>query len=270
MKPNKPIRVIAVTAGKGGVGKTNVSVNLAIALANLKHKVMLFDTDLGLANVDVLLGLHPKSNIKNVVNGECSLRDVIVDGPSGIKIIPASSGTQMLTDLSVREHAGLISAFSELSNDIDTLIIDTPAGVSDTVTTYVQAANEVIIVVCDEPPSITDAYALIKIMNKTHNVNHFHVLANMVQSPAEGRSLFSKLQRTSDRFLDVQLDYMGEIPFDKSLRQAVKKQTAVIEAFPGSTAAKAFVTQAKKIISWPVNGELSNGLQFFMERLSRS
>ena len=154
-----PVQVIAVTGGKGGVGKTNVSVNLSLALADLGRRVMLLDADLGLANVDVLLGLTAKRTLADVINGECDLRDVLLQGPGGIRIVPAASGTQSMVQLSPMQHAGLIQAFSEISDNLDVLVIDTAAGIGDSVVSFVRAAQEVIVVVCDEPASVTDAYA---------------------------------------------------------------------------------------------------------------
>ncbi len=187
MNQPHPVQVIAVTGGKGGVGKSNVSINLSLALAELGRRVILMDADLGLANIDVLLGITSSRNIGDVLAGTCTLREVLVDGPGGIRIVPASSGTQHLTQLGALEHAGLINAFSELGDQLDVLIIDTAAGISEQVISFLRAAQEVLVVVCDEPTSITDAYALIKVMNKQHQVLRFRVLANQVRSEQEGR-----------------------------------------------------------------------------------
>ncbi len=229
-----PVQVIAVTGGKGGVGKTNVSVNLALALADLGRRVMLLDADLGLANVDVLLGLTPKRTLADVIEGRCELRDVLLLGPGGVRIVPAASGTQSMVHLSPMQHAGLIQAFSDISDNLDVLVVDTAAGIGDSVVSFVRAAQEVLLVVCDEPTSITDAYALIKLLNRDHGMTRFRVLANMAHSPQEGRNLFAKLTKVTDRFLDVALQYVGVIPYDESVRKAVQKQRAVYEAFPRS------------------------------------
>ena len=217
-----PVQVIAVTGGKGGVGKTNVSVNLSLALAELGRRVMLLDADLGLANVDVLLGLTPKRTLADVIEGRCELRDVLLQGPGGIRIVPAASGTQSMVHLSPAQHAGLIQAFSDIGDNLDVLVIDTAAGIGDSVVSFVRAAQEVLLVVCDEPTSITDAYALIKLLNRDYGMNRFRVLANMAQSPQEGRNLFAKLTKVTDRFLDVALQYVGAVPYDESVRKAVQ------------------------------------------------
>jgi len=266
VKP-RPIRVIAVTGGKGGVGKTNVSINLAVSMSEMGRRVMILDADLGLANIDIALGLHSEYDLSHVLSGERSLNEVILDGPAGVRVVPASSGVQEMAELSRAEHAGLINAFSEISDDLDVLIIDTAAGISDTVVSFSRAAQELVIVVCDEPASITDAYALIKLLNREYSVNRFRILANMVRSTQEGRDLYNKLYRVTDRYLDVMLNYMGCIPYDESLRKAVKSQKPVVQAFPRSPSSQAFKNIAKKADNWPVPAGANGQLQFFVERL---
>ena len=267
MRRAKPVQVVAVTSGKGGVGKTNVSVNLAIALAQTGKQVMLMDADLGLANVDVLLGLQPGPNLSHVIDGRCSLEEVLLEGPENVKIIPSSSGVQRMAALSAKEHAGIIHAFSELGMDLDVLVIDTAAGISDSVVQFSLAAQEVIVVVCDEPASITDAYALIKLLHREHGQERFQILVNMARTAQEGRDLFAKLVRVSDRFLDVTLSFLGAVPFDEYLRKAVQKQTAVVTAYPRSKAAMAFKKLAQHTDKWPVPDRARGHLEFFVERL---
>jgi flagellar biosynthesis protein FlhG len=262
-----PIRAIAVTGGKGGVGKTNVSVNLAVAMADIGRRVMVLDADLGLANIDVVLGLHPEYDLSHVLRGERSLEEVVIEGPSGIKIVPAASGIRQMAELSQAEHAGLIRGFSDLSSDIDVLIVDTAAGISDTVISFSRAVQELIVVVCDEPASITDAYAMIKLLYKEYGISRFRILANMTRSAQEGRDLFNKMCRVTDRYLDVMLSYIGSIPYDESLRKAVKSQKPVVHAFPRSRAAQTLKNLAKKADNWPVPDGASGHLQFFVERL---
>ena len=171
----KPVKVIAVSSGKGGVGKTNVSVNLAVSLASSGKEVMLMDADLGLANVDVLLGLNPAYDLSHVISGERTLEEVIVEGPNNIKIVPGSSGISRMANITPAEQAGLVHAFSELGHVLDVLVVDTGAGISDSVVSFCSAAQEVIVVVCDEPASITDAYAFIKVMSREHGVERFQI-----------------------------------------------------------------------------------------------
>ncbi len=270
MAAPRPVQVIAVTSGKGGVGKTNVSVNLAVSLAEAGRSVMLMDADLGLANVDVLLGLHPDKNLSHVMDGERSLEEIILHGPSGVMVVPAASGIKRLAELSTVEHAGLIRAFSELSHPIDTLIVDTAAGINESVVSFSRAAQEVVVVVCDEPASITDAYALIKVLSRDYGLQRFRVLANMAHSAQEGRELFSKISRVTDRYLDVTLEFMGVVPHDDYLRKAVRKQRPVVQAYPRSRASMAFRNLAQRTGKWPAPGGAAGHLEFFVERLIQS
>ncbi len=267
MTQGQPVRVFAVTSGKGGVGKTNVSVNLSVALSRLGQRVMLMDADLGMANVDVLLGLKPQWNLSHVMQGERTLEEVLVDGPEGLSIIPAASGISDMANLGQMENAGLVQAFSELSGRMDILMVDTAAGISGSVTTLAAAADEVLVVVCDEPASITDAYALIKVLSGQHRVQRFHVIANMVRSPDEGRNLFRKLFMVCDKFLDVTLQFLGSIPHDEMLRKSVQRQKPVVQAFPGSLSSRAFERLARELLKLPVRKELNGGIQFFIERV---
>lgn len=266
----RPVKVIAIASGKGGVGKTNVTVNLGVALATQGKQVVLLDADLGLANIDVMLGLHPQFNLLHVLNGSKSLSEILVDGPAGMQIIPAASGVKKMAELSPAEHAGMIQAFSELEQHIDVLLIDSAAGIADSVISFSRAAQEVIVVVCDEPASITDAYALIKLLSREHGVERFHIIANMSRNVQEGRELFDKIAMVCDRFLDVTLDFMGIVPFDEDLRRAVKKQRSVVDYMPRSKSAAAFAHLAKKIEFWPVSKAPSGHMEFFVERLIRA
>ena len=263
----RPVRTIAVTGGKGGVGKTNLSVNLGVAAAEMGQKVMLLDADLGLANIDVVLGLHPEYDLSHVMRGERTLDEILIEGPSGLKVVPGASGLQSLAELSPAEHTGLIRAFSELAADTELLIVDTAAGISDTVLSFSRAAHEIVVVVCDEPASITDAYAIIKLLNRDYGHQRFRVLANMVRSAQEGRELYNKMCRVTDRYLDVTLGFMGAVPFDESLRKAVKTQRPVVQAFPRSRVAQVFRSLAKKIETWPPPDGANGQVQFFVERL---
>lgn len=267
LKSPKPVRVIAVTSGKGGVGKTNVSINLSIALAQRGKRVMLLDADLGMANVDVLLGLHPHYNLSHVINGQRSLDEILVTGPAGIRVVPAASGVQLMADLDDAQHAGLIRAFSEINQSVDTLIIDTAAGISPTVVSFCKAAQEVLVVVCDEPASLTDAYAMIKLLSREHEIFRFQVLANMTNSVQEGRQLYEKLVKVTNRFLDVTLSFYGVLPYDEYMRKAIQKQKSVVEAFPRSRSATAFKNLAQKADKWPMPANATGHLEFFVERL---
>jgi flagellar biosynthesis protein FlhG len=202
-----------------------------------------------------------------VLAGTRSLRDVLVTGPAGLKIVPASSGVQRMAELSTSEHVGLINAFNELSDQVDILVIDTAAGISDTVISFVRAANEAIVVVCDEPSSITDAYALIKLLNKEYGVMRFRVVANMTRTPQEGTNMFNKLNTACEKFLDVTLQFLGQVPFDENVRSAVQKQKALLEFAPVSKAASAIRAIAQQVDKWPLPNAPTGRLEFFVERL---
>lgn len=266
----KKVKIIAVSSGKGGVGKTNVSVNLAVSMAKQGQEVMLMDADLGLANVDILLGLNTEYDLSHVIRGERTLEEIIVEGPHNIKVIPASTGRSNMANLTPAEHVGLINAFSEMSCAVDVLIVDTGAGISDSVMSFCGASQDVIVVVHDEPASITAAYAFIKVMSKKHNVNRFHILANMTHDAREGRELFRKLSKATDRFLDVVLSFIGAVPFDGKLRKSIQHQRAVVDAFPNSPSALAFKRITKQISNWTDNYQTDGQLKFFVERMIQS
>ena len=266
----KKLKIIAVSSGKGGVGKTNVSVNLAISMAKQGKEVVLLDADLGMANVDVLLGLNTEYDLSHVISGERTIEEIMVDGPSNIKVIPASTGISDMANLTPAEQVGLINAFSEISCAVDVMIVDTGAGISDAVINFCGASQDVIVVVHDEPASITDAYAFIKVMSKKHNVSRFHILANMTHDAREGRELFRKLSKATDRFLDVVLSFIGAVPFDGKLRKAIQHQRAVVEAFPNSPSSLAFKRITKQINNWTDNYQTDGQLKFFVERMIQS
>jgi len=265
---HRPVRVLAVASGKGGVGKTNLSVNLATALAALGEQVMLLDADFGLANVDVLLGLTPKQTLADVVAGRATLAEVILAGPKGVRIVPSASGKRHMAEMSPLQHAGIVQAVSTFDGPLDTLVVDTAAGINDAVLTFCQAAQEVLVVVCDEPASITDAYALIKLLARERGQLRVHVVANMVRGPVEGRALYDKLARVVERFLpEASLAYLGAVPQDEHLRRAVQKQKPVIEAFPASPSATALREIATRIHRWARPTSPRGHVEFFIERM---
>lgn len=270
IRTGRSVRVVAVSSGKGGVGKTNLSVNLALALSAQGQKVVLLDADLGLGNVDVLLGLYPSYNLSHVFRSEATLDEVMVRGPHDLRIVPAGSGLKELTDLTPAAHAGLVSAFSSMTEGVDTMLIDTGAGISSNVMFYARAAQEVIVVVCDEPASITDAYALAKVLSDSYGVRRFHIVANMVADHAHGRKLFEKLARVADRFLNVDLDFMGAVPHDEYLKRAVRAQRGVVEAFPLAKSAVAIRELAETLRGWPPTQGPSGYVEFFVEQLVNS
>lgn len=262
----KGIRVISVTSGKGGVGKSNVVSNLAIALSTQGKKVLVIDADLGLGNLDVLLGLSPLYNLNNVLNGEKTIAEIIVDGPAGIKIIPAGSGVQEFTSLGQHEKLKLLDELDMLEEKFDIMIVDTEAGISENVTYFAVAAQEIIVVVTPEPTSITDVYALIKLLATRYSEHHFKVLVNMAKDSEDALEVFRKLANVAGRFLDISLDYLGCVVKDDKVVEAVKRQKAVSELFPESEAANCFATLAKRVIENTRQTRLKGNIQFFFRR----
>ena len=263
-----PPKVIAVASGKGGVGKTTVSVNLATAIAQAGHKTLLLDGDMGLANVDVMLGLSPSWNLSHVLEGRCNLEDTILDGPGGLMVVPAASGKKNMAELSPAENAGIIRAFSEIQREIEVLIVDTAAGIADSVTTLSAASQEVIVVVTNDPASITDAYALIKVLSRDHGVQRVQVLANQVANLGEAREIHAGLERVAGRFLDVTIGLLGAVPYDDWLKSAVRRQKPVVELYPGAPSALALQAIARRIEGWVPPAAARGHLEFFVERLT--
>jgi flagellar biosynthesis protein FlhG len=269
LQPAAPVQVIAVTGGKGGTGKTAVSVNLATALARAGRNTMLLDGDLGLANVDVLLGLTPRCTLEQLLSGERTLEEIILQTESGVRVIPAASGVARMANLNAAEQAAIVRAFSHLPGPLDVLIVDTAPGINPSVLQFCQAAQQVLVVLRDEPTSLTDAYALIKVLSRNHGVRRFRVLANMIRRAGQGEGVFRRLQRVTDRYLEAALEYVGEIPEDGALSKAVQAQRPLLEAFPFSPAAQAFTRIADATQRWPVPDGPSGRVEFFLERMLR-
>ncbi len=263
----RPVRVSAVTGGKGGVGKTSVAVNRATALSRRGRRVVLLDGDLGLANADVLLGLSPTYTLADVLSGERSLEEVLIQTPQGFHLLPAASGCADLAQLGAEEHLALVRAFSSLPMQVDHLIVDTAPGLSHGVLQLSQAAQHVVVVLCDEPASLTDAYALVKVLSRSHGVRRFFVLANQIRGERSGRELFERFARVTARFLDVTLEFAGEVPADEAVRRSIREQRTVLEAYPGSPAARAFKKLAGYADTWPIPQGPRGNIEFFVERL---
>ena len=267
--PGRIVRVVAVTSGKGGVGKTNVTANLAVALAHLGRRVMVLDADLGLGNLDVLLGLTPKFSLAHVLSGQRRLREVLVPGPGGITVLPAGSGFQDLTALSDHQIRELQSEMDELQEQTDILLIDTGAGIGRNVTSFATMAQDIIVVAAPEPTSLTDAYALMKVLSTQYGERRFRLLVSMTRSPTDGRDVYRKLSLVAERFLHISMDFLGSIPFDPRLAEAVCQQRPLVELYPQSKAAQAFLNLAHDLAAWPLPESPKGGLQFFWQSLLR-
>ena len=267
--PGRIVRVVAVTSGKGGVGKTNVTANLAVALAHLGRRVMVLDADLGLGNLDVLLGLTPSFSLADVLSGQRRLREVLVPGPGGITVLPAGSGFQNLTALSDHQIRELQSEMDELQEQTDILLIDTGAGIGRNVTSFATMAQDIIVVAAPEPTSLTDAYALMKVLSTQYGERRFRLLVSMTRTPTDGQDVYRKLSLVAERFLHISINFLGSIPFDPRLAEAVCQQRPLVELYPQSKAAQAFLGLAHDLAEWPLPESPKGGLQFFWQSLLR-
>lgn len=261
----KFIKTIAVTSGKGGVGKSNIVANLAIHLRKMGKEVVILDADLGLSNIDVLFQLAPKYNLRHVLNGEMKLEDIVIEGPYGIKIIPASSGIQELTALNEFQRLRILEAFESYKHDLDILLIDTAAGISENVAFFCITAQETIVVVSPEPTSIADAYALIKVLFTRYQEKDFHILVNLAKNSEEGFEVFRRLSLVAEKFLNLSLNYLGYIPVDESVQKAVRGQKAFVDVYPNSPASKKILDIVPKLLGQDT--KVKGVTQFFIKDL---
>ncbi|MEE4254016.1 MAG: MinD/ParA family protein [Desulfuromusa sp.] len=259
-------RVLSITSGKGGVGKTAVVSNVAVTLAKQGKKVLVIDADLGLANIDVVLGLSPEYNLNHFFNGERTLEEVMVEGPHGLKILPAGSGVQQYTRLDSQLKMRLIDSLDALEEHFDVVLIDTEAGISDNVTYFNVAAQDILVVTTPEPTAITDAYALMKLLSTQYHQKRFLLAVNSVRNADEGLDVFEKLTMVSGRYLDIFLDYLGCIPFDRKMHESVRQQQVMVDLYPENKVAKAFISLADNLIDAQVDNQAQGTLQFFWKQ----
>ena len=240
--PRRVARVITVTSGKGGVGKSSVSVNLAIALSKLGNRVIILDADFGLANIEVMLGIRPQYNLADLMFRGKSLSDIVTEGPENIGFISGGSGIQELTNLTRDQIVYLIQKLVELDEKADVIIIDTGAGIADSVLEFVAASSEVLLIATPEPTSITDAYALLKTLNRRKDVSMqdtvINVVANRIDSYDDGKELYDKLSLVVNKFLNLKLEYLGALPQDSCVSKAVMHQKPAITLYPNSQFSK--------------------------------
>lgn len=245
-KLNKNVRVYCITSGKGGVGKTNLSVNLGLALQNLGKKVLLIDADLGLANVDVVTGLYPKYNLSHILSIGKSIQDIILDGPRGICILPGASGLYELANITNTQLEILIDSFNSIAGAFDIIIIDTGAGISKNVLSFVQSSDEVIVVTTPEPSAVTDAYALIKVAHR--HCDKMHVIINKTENYKEAQFTMEKLTKAAKKFLNIDINYLGFVLEDKSIYRANMEQTPFFIKYPEGLASKCLMNITTKLV----------------------
>jgi len=266
-KYKKETRVIAITSGKGGVGKTNIVANLGFALSRLGKKVLMLDADLGLGNLDVLLGLAPKYNLSHVISGEKSIQEIILKGPGNVEILPASSGIQELTQLSEQQKMQILAKLDLFIDSVDVLLIDTAAGISANVLDFNATAQEILVVVSPEPTSLTDAYALMKVLSMKYSEKHCKLLVNQAACDQEGREIYRQLNLVTERFLDISVGYFGCILFDEKVTKSNRRQQLVLELYPDSPASKSFRMLAKKVKNMKISKSTKGDSNLFWEHL---
>jgi flagellar biosynthesis protein FlhG len=263
----RPVRVISVTSGKGGVGKTNIVANMAYTLQKMGHRVLVLDGDFGLANMNIVMGLEPKFNIYDVISGEKDISDVIMTTREGVRLIPASSGIFQMTQLSMSEKTVLMERLESSNLNFDILLIDTGAGINSDMAYLNAAATEVLVVATPEPTSIADAYALMKVMSQDYHIQRFRLIVNMVESPKDALAVYNNLLNVSDRFLNINIEYIGHIFRDPKVSQAVIARKVLCDGWPESAAAKCVQGICKSLIDLPGKAELTGNVQFFWRTL---
>jgi flagellar biosynthesis protein FlhG len=258
--------VFAIASGKGGVGKTNITANLATELAHQRQRVLAIDADVGLANLDLLFNVKPVFTLADFFSGAAALDEIVVTTPQGVLLLPGASGVQSLTVLSSAQKLVLAGALENLSSRVDIVLVDTCSGISDLATFFAGAAQEIVVVVTPEPASLTDAYALIKVLASTYREKQFQILANNVEEEREARRLFDTLSRVALRFLNVSLDYLGWIPRDPRLLAAVASSRLVVEQAKDAPSAQSFAVLASRLIGFATAGRVKGNLQLFFRQ----
>ncbi|MCL2665116.1 MAG: MinD/ParA family protein [Defluviitaleaceae bacterium] len=260
-------RVMTVTSGKGGVGKSNFTVNLAVQLSKKQKRVVIIDADFGLANIEVLLGVSPSFTFKDIMTGTAEIEEALSDGPMGIKFLSGGSGLAALTDVNDRQITELLNNFVKLDAVADFILIDTGAGISKHVVDFIRASKEAVIITTSDPTSMTDAYAVIKSAVETEGEKpDFKVVVNRVYNPSEGREAFDKLRRVCEQFMGINIESLGNIPYDPYMIKAVKRQEPVSICFPNSDSSRCIEAISSKLLA-DVPAAEPSGIRGFMGKL---
>ena len=259
-------RTISVSSGKGGVGKTTLTVNMAYSLAEMDKKVLVLDGDIGLANVDIFMGVRPTKTLEDFFKGNESLENILVKAHRNIHIIPSSSGLTDLKEIDVYKRKMLMDEVSMLENTYDYLLVDTASGIDDNVQYLNSCVQDVVIVITPEPASLADAYALMKVLNQNRKVYRFNVVANKVLTEKEAKDIFNRINKVTSRFLNVHLSYLGYIPLDPKLRQSVGERS-LTNTRPSAASAIALKRIVNELVEDGEVGEMNGSLQFFWNQL---
>jgi flagellar biosynthesis protein FlhG len=268
-RSNRGVLVVALVSGKGGVGKTNIAANLSVMLSRMSRQVLLIDADLGLANVDIIMGLTTRRTLYDVVCGSASLADTIIEGPGGVWILPATSGIYEMTCLTEQQRFSVLHQIDVLDDRFDTVMIDNAAGISHDVQFFTGVANQVLVVTDKEPTAITNAYATIKILCQRGANRCFHLLVNNVENDDEAHDVYRRLTRITDRFLNASVSLFGAVPHDENINRAVMARRLLVDLFPNSPATERFHSLATKLLSLPLSVGDEGGMKMFWERLFR-
>lgn len=261
--------VIAISSGKGGVGKTNLSVNLAVALGQRGARVLCIDADLGLANMDILMGLAPTATTSDLVRGDATIDEVLLEGPQNVWLLPGASGQYDLANLNDQQRQSLFTAIDSLDEDFDAVVVDTGAGVGTNSVGFASAAKDIIIVVTGEPTSVADAYGMIKVLSVRCGVRRVKILTNMVRSAAEGERVYRRLASLADRFLQISLDFLGHIPRDPMVERAVMRGEPFLLSHPDCPAARACTSIAGKLANSTDVDDRQGAIRLFWRKLLR-
>jgi len=268
-KTRSKLRVIGVTSGKGGVGKSNVAANLAVLASRAGNRVLVLDADLGLANVEVLFGLKPRYHLGHLLDGDVPVRDIIAEGPEGVMVLPAGHGLQALTRLDEAQRLRLVAAVDQLEEDYDIIFVDCGAGIGDNVLFFIGAAQEALLVVSPEPTSLTDAYATLKVLCQEGRARYFNVVVNQAPNEAVAKDIFDRLSSVVSRFLGAKMRWLGWLPRDENVHRAVMSQKPLVGLFPSSPATRALNSVADTLFNEPPPIQLEGGLKFLWSRLLR-